>query len=190
MICGFGYKFGPIVKKRALLYSTTVISGNPDMNTSHDDPTIDEQLALALRCCEQGDPWQAVVHCKTVLSGNESHAEALTLLGRCLAATGDLPGFDNACFPFKITIIETPVLAADQTVSKIIAMGDDGLPDRVHIMQVRFHTHKLPVFRLPALHAVMTTGMFRHPNRRVNMLNTNDFPTGRLLARAKLVATI
>jgi Tfp pilus assembly protein PilF len=52
----------------------------------------DELLALAGHCREQGDPWQAVIHCRTVLSANENHAEALVLLGRCLAATGDLPG--------------------------------------------------------------------------------------------------
>jgi len=62
------------------------------MNVSHDGLPLDKRLELACHCHEQGDSWQAVIHCKAVLSINENHADALTLLGRCLSATGDLPG--------------------------------------------------------------------------------------------------
>jgi len=53
--------------------------------------SADEQLALASQCNQQGDPWQAIVHCRSILSAQEDHVQALTLLGQCLSATGDLP---------------------------------------------------------------------------------------------------
>jgi len=65
------------------------------MNKPRKGVPVDELLALAGQCREQGDPWQAVIHCRTVLSGNENHAAALALLGQSLAATGDLPGAGN-----------------------------------------------------------------------------------------------
>ena len=66
------------------------------MNHSPNGVPADELLVLARKCREQGDPWQSVVHCRTVLSGNENHAAALALLGECLAETGDLPGAGNS----------------------------------------------------------------------------------------------
>ncbi len=53
-------------------------------------------LALARQCRNQGDPWQAVDHCRALLSAEENNAEALALLGQCLAATGDLTGAGNS----------------------------------------------------------------------------------------------
>jgi len=61
------------------------------MNNSSNSLPVEELLVLAGQCREQGDPWQAVTHCRSVLSSHENHAEALGLLGQCLAATGDLP---------------------------------------------------------------------------------------------------
>jgi len=62
------------------------------MKASHDELPPGAALTLARQCHAQGDPWQAVVHCRTALSGGEDPVEALVLLGRSLAATGDLPG--------------------------------------------------------------------------------------------------
>lgn len=56
----------------------------------------EDALALARRCHEQGDPWQAVVHCRAFLCVKPASAEALALLGRCLAATGDPVGAGNS----------------------------------------------------------------------------------------------
>jgi len=61
------------------------------MNKPLDSAAVDELLVLARRCREQDDAWQAIAHCRTVLSTNEHHAEALALLGQCFAATGELP---------------------------------------------------------------------------------------------------
>ena len=61
------------------------------MNSVTSKLSEQQLLALAEQCNEQGDPWQAVVHCRTLLSVSEDHADALALLGQCLAATGDLP---------------------------------------------------------------------------------------------------
>lgn len=66
------------------------------MNKPPNSLQAGELLALAGQCREQGDPWQAAIHCRTVLSANEEHAEALALLGQCLAATGDLQGAGNS----------------------------------------------------------------------------------------------
>lgn len=62
------------------------------MNKLQSSATADELLTLADQCREQGDPWQAAIHCRKVLSASENHAGALALLGECLAETGDLPG--------------------------------------------------------------------------------------------------
>lgn len=66
------------------------------MNKPQQGVPVDELLVLAGQCRAQGDPWQAVIHCRTVLSANENHAEALALLGQSLAATGDLPDAGNS----------------------------------------------------------------------------------------------
>ncbi|HED18300.1 MAG TPA: tetratricopeptide repeat protein [Gammaproteobacteria bacterium] len=65
------------------------------MHKPPDSTPVDELLALARKCREQDDAWQAIEHCRTVLSTDEHHAEALALLGQCLAATGDLPNAGN-----------------------------------------------------------------------------------------------
>lgn len=66
------------------------------MNKITNSVPAGELLALADQCRDQGDPWQAVIHCRTVLSINENNAEALALLGQCLAVTGDLSEAGNS----------------------------------------------------------------------------------------------
>ena len=61
------------------------------MKTTENTSSADEQLALASRCQRQGDPWRAIVHCRSILSTHDDHVPALTLLGQCLSVTGDLP---------------------------------------------------------------------------------------------------
>ena len=53
-------------------------------------------LALAQRCRDAGDPWQAVEHCRVVLAAEADNAAALTLLGQCLATTGELNAAGNS----------------------------------------------------------------------------------------------
>ena len=56
----------------------------------------DAALLLARQSLEQGDPWRAADYCRDYCAANEADADALDLLGQCLAATGDLPGAGNA----------------------------------------------------------------------------------------------
>ena len=66
------------------------------MNKPPSGAPVAELLALAGECREQGDPWQAITHCRELLSANENDADALALLGQCLATIGDLPGAGNS----------------------------------------------------------------------------------------------
>ncbi len=65
------------------------------MKIPHEKVSVDELLAQAEYCREQGDPWQAIVHCQQILSADNACTDALLLLGQCLAATGELASAGN-----------------------------------------------------------------------------------------------
>ncbi|HHJ17582.1 MAG TPA: tetratricopeptide repeat protein [Gammaproteobacteria bacterium] len=67
------------------------MKNNPDLSREGDDA-----LLLARRSLDQGDPWGALDSCREYCARNGNDADALDLLGQCLASTGDLPGAGNA----------------------------------------------------------------------------------------------
>jgi len=67
------------------------MSINPDSDTDND-----AALLSARRFLDQGDPWGALELCKAYCAANENDADALDLLGQCLAGSGDFPAAGNA----------------------------------------------------------------------------------------------